>query len=74
MQFQQCSGIEVPPAGGDGGCYENTSSCDDRSGFGYGVLGESERGTGCESAVEHKARAAANARNATEAGDRDESW
>ena len=64
MQFQQCSEIEVPPAGGDGGLYEDTSSCDDRSGFGDGVLGESERGTDVPADADIQARAAADARNA----------
>ena len=58
MQFQQCSEIEVPPAGGDGGRYENTSSCDDRSGFGDGVLGESEWGTNVPADAGIQARAA----------------
>ena len=63
MQFQQCREIEVPPAGGVGGRYEDTSSCDDRSGFGDGVFGESERGTDVPAASGIKARAAADARD-----------
>ena len=59
MQFQQSSEIEVPPAGGDGGPYEDTSSCYDRSGFGDGVFGESERGTDFPADADIKARAAA---------------
>ena len=58
MQFQQCREIEVPPAGGDGGRYEDTSGCDVRSGFVDGVLGEGERGTDVSADADIKAGAA----------------
>src|SRR5258708_32394955 len=44
---------EIPPAGGEmGDDYENTSSCDDRSGFGDGVFREIERGTDVPNAAD----------------------
>ena len=63
MQFQQRGEIEVPPEGGDGGWYEDTSSCDDRSDFGHGVFGEDERGPDVPADSGIKARTA-DARNA----------